>query len=109
MTQCGFRQGSGRVDHGFVHQHDGDVVAHRIDAAALSALEALPPVFVFEYQRLLTHGADQNLEQVRGNHEWHFTLFELAAETRKILTAKRARIFFQDYAYKRKVRKAIWI
>ena len=65
---------SGRIDRSFVHQHNGDAVPHRINAAALGALEALAPVFVFEYQRLFTHGADQNLEQVLGDHGKHSTL-----------------------------------
>ena len=57
---------SGRIDRSFVHQHDGDAVPHRINAAALGALETLP--FVFQYQRLFADRADQNFEQVLVNH-----------------------------------------
>jgi hypothetical protein len=65
MTQCGFRQDSGRIDRSFVHQHDGDVVPHRIDATALAALQALASVL--QYQRLFADRADQNIEQILGN------------------------------------------
>lgn len=58
-------------DSGFVYQHDGDVVLHRIDEAALLALQALRIFAVLE--GLLARGANQNFEQILCNHDEHCT------------------------------------
>jgi len=54
------KRGLGRLGDSFVHQQDGNVIPNRIDAVALSALEALP--FIFEREWLLTDGADKHIE-----------------------------------------------
>jgi hypothetical protein len=54
------KRGSGGLGNGFVHQQNGNVIPNRIDAVALSALEALP--FVLERQWLLADRANQHVE-----------------------------------------------
>jgi hypothetical protein len=50
------------LDAGFIHKHDRDVIANRIDTVALDTLE---PVLICLRQNLgLADGADQNVEQV---------------------------------------------
>jgi hypothetical protein len=58
---------SGVLDGSFVDEHDGDVVFDRIDALTLSALEGLRILAVDE--GLLAGGADENFEQLRGDHQ----------------------------------------
>ena len=60
------RGGELRLNRGFVDEHDRYVVLNGIDAMALLALEALRLFAIFE--RLLAGGADQNLQQVFGDH-----------------------------------------
>ena len=75
MTEYG-SQGrviSGWINHGSIHQHDGNSVPHRVDAAALGALQAL--ALVFQGERFLADGTDQDVEQVLRNHGVDFTLF----------------------------------
>jgi hypothetical protein len=60
-----------RFDRCLVHEHDGDIVFHRIDTVALLALQALGILPVFE--RLLAGGANQNLQQLLGDHAEHCT------------------------------------
>ena len=57
---------SGRVDNGFVNQHDRDVVPNGIHAATLATLQALS--FVFESERFLADRANQHIEQILRNH-----------------------------------------
>ena len=64
---------SGWINNGFIHQHDGNSVPHRVDAAALGALQTL--ALVFQGERFLADGTDQDVEQVLRNHEVDFTLF----------------------------------
>ena len=54
------------LDRSLVHQHDGNVVLHRIYPAALRALQALRILPVLE--RLLARRTNQNLQQILGNH-----------------------------------------
>ena len=58
-----------RVNGGLVHQHDGDVVAHRINASALITLKS---VILFR-QRRFADRTDQNLEQSFVDHFGNFT------------------------------------
>jgi hypothetical protein len=57
------------LDGRFIQQHDGDVIFHGIDAAALCALQALRILPVFE--RLFAGGANQDFEEIFGNHDEH--------------------------------------
>ena len=57
---------SGRIDHSFIRQHDGNSVANRVDAAALGTLQTL--ALVFQCERFLADGTDQDVEQVLRNH-----------------------------------------
>ncbi len=50
-----------------IHQHDGDVVFHWVDAMALGTLQTLGLLAIFE--RLLARRADQNFQQILGNHD----------------------------------------
>jgi hypothetical protein len=52
---------------GFVHQHDWNVVPHRVDAVALCALQAFSRLFTMQ-QRLFARRADQDVEQILRNH-----------------------------------------
>jgi hypothetical protein len=56
-----------RFDLRFVHEHDGDVVFHGINAMASSALQTLRILSVFE--GLLVVGTDQNFEEIFGDHD----------------------------------------
>ena len=58
-----------RIDDGFVDQHDWDAVPYRVNAVALAALQTLS--VVFQRQRLFADRADQDVEQVLGNHAMH--------------------------------------
>jgi hypothetical protein len=78
---------SGRIGDGLVDQHDRDIVPDRVNAPALPALKTLS--FVFQHKRLFADGADQDVEQVLGNHGEDFTPF--LGERRKSLTAKIAK------------------
>jgi len=55
-----------RVDGCGVDQQDGDVVLNGIHAAAYAALQTFP-VF-FQDHRLLANRADEDVEQILGNH-----------------------------------------
>src|SRR5262249_35703944 len=50
----------------FVYQKDGDVVTHGVDPLAAGALQTLRILPHFE--GMFACGADQNFEQVLGNH-----------------------------------------
>jgi hypothetical protein len=56
----------GRVGDRFIHEQDGNVVTHRIDAAAFAALETLA-VFLLD-QRFFANRANQNFEKFLGDH-----------------------------------------
>lgn len=58
-----------RVNSGLVHQHDGDVVADRINASALITLKSL----ILFRQRGFADRADQNLEKSFVDHFGNFT------------------------------------
>ena len=64
---------SGWINPGFIHQHDRNSVPHRIDAAALGTFKTL--ALVFQGERFLADGTDQDVEQVLRNHGVDFTLF----------------------------------
>jgi hypothetical protein len=57
---------SGRVDNGFVNQHDWDVVPNGIHAATLATLQALS--FILESEGFLADGANQHIQQILRNH-----------------------------------------
>jgi hypothetical protein len=54
------KRGSGGLGDSLVHQQNGNVIPNRIDAVALSALEALP--FVLGRQWLLADRANQHVK-----------------------------------------------
>ena len=53
-----------RVERCLIDEHDGDIVAHRVHAPALTTLQG---VILFG-QRCLAHGADQDLEKAFVDH-----------------------------------------
>jgi len=55
------------LDRGFVDQHDGYIVLHGIHAMALRAFQTLRLFTVLK--RLFALGANQNFQQVFGNHD----------------------------------------
>jgi len=57
---------SGRIDHRFIDQQNRNVIPHRIDTTTLRALQAL--AVIFEDERLFAFRADQDFEQILGNH-----------------------------------------
>ena len=57
---------SGRILYRFIHQKDGNVVTHWVDAMALGTLETLAGFLL--HQRFLAHRAHQNVEEILGNH-----------------------------------------
>jgi hypothetical protein len=71
----GFEQAGGfappkhrlRFDGRLVHQHDGDVVVHPIDAVTVGALQAFWILAIFE--RLLAGGTNQDVEEIFGKHD----------------------------------------
>jgi len=54
------KRGSGGLGDSLVHQQNGNVIPNRINAVALSALEALP--FVLKREWLLADRANQHVE-----------------------------------------------
>jgi hypothetical protein len=54
------KRGLRRLGDSFVHQQDGNVIPNRIDAVALSTLEAL--TLIFQREWLLADGADKHIE-----------------------------------------------
>ena len=56
----------GLVDGGFVDEHDGDVVADGVDAAAVRALESI--LLRGQGDRRLAQGADEFFEEILGDH-----------------------------------------
>jgi hypothetical protein len=60
------RRGLG-FDGRFLDQHDGNVILDRVEAVALSALQALGILAVVE--GLLAGRTDENLEQIRRKHD----------------------------------------
>ena len=63
----------GRLGDGFIHQQDWDSVTNRIYAATHGTLQALS--LSLESKRFFAHRADQDIEQILGNHGGDFTLF----------------------------------
>jgi hypothetical protein len=63
---------SGWIDCGFVNQQNRNVVLYSVYPFAGAALEALGSLSMHE--RVLACRADQNLEQVLGDHGKHSTL-----------------------------------
>lgn len=49
-----------------IHEHDGDVVLDGVDTAALAAFQAL--AVGIQDDGLFADGADQQVEQILGNH-----------------------------------------
>jgi hypothetical protein len=74
---------------GFIHQHDGDIVFHRIDAMALHALQALGILAVFEW--LFARGANQNFQQIFGNHDNGIVL-KIRASLLRLSVERRAHV-----------------
>ena len=54
------------VDFGLIYQQNRDVITDRIDPVALAAFQAF--AVSFYSQRLLTQRANQNIQQILGNH-----------------------------------------
>lgn len=57
---------SGRINDGFIQQHDRNLVANRVNPAAFRTLQALAAIF--HRQRFLAGRANQNIEQFLRNH-----------------------------------------
>ena len=64
--QLNEQEPSGYVDLGFAYQQNGDVIADGVNPAALGAFQAF--AVSRNSQRLLTRRANQNIQQVLGNH-----------------------------------------
>ena len=62
---------SGWLGDGFVHQQNGNIIPHRIDAMALATFQAL--AILPNCERLLAHRADQNVQKVLWDHACYFT------------------------------------
>ena len=58
---------SGRVDNGFVNQHDWNVVPNRIHPATLATLQALS--LILESEGFLADRANQHIQQILRNHD----------------------------------------
>lgn len=67
--------------HCLVHEQNGDIVAHRIHAPALAALQAFAVFFL--RQRLLAHRANQDFEKLLGNHARILRQFHSTESTRR--------------------------
>ena len=77
----------GRFDDGLVREQDRDAVANRVRSAALAALQGLP--LILQDERFLADWADQDVEEVLGNHERGFYAFcPRWHQALEILTAK---------------------
>ncbi len=63
----------GRFGDSFIHQQDGDSVTNRICPTTHGTLQALS--LSLEYERFFAHRADQDVEQILGNHGADFTPF----------------------------------
>src|SRR5580692_8652662 len=55
------------LDGRLIHQHDGNVVLHRVHSATLLAFQTLGILAILE--GLFASGTDQYFEQVLGNHD----------------------------------------
>ena len=55
------------LNGGGVHQHDGDVVLNRVNAATLAAFQALAARF--RSHGFLAYRADQHVEEILRNHD----------------------------------------
>ena len=78
------------LDGSLVHQHNGDVVLHRVYPMALLAFQALGILAVLE--RLLARRTDQDFQQVLGNHHKSIVL-KINSTRRHGGTEKRALVF----------------
>lgn len=61
-----------------INQENGYVVPDRIDPVALAALQTL--AILLERQRLFAEGADQDVEQILGNHDNPIVRLEASEE-----------------------------
>jgi hypothetical protein len=62
-----------RLGDGILDQQDRDVIPNRISPATLATLQGLS--LVLENEGFLADGADQDVEQVLGDHESGFYAF----------------------------------
>ena len=67
----GANRALGWLDHRFIHQQNRDVIAHGIDAVAACTFQARPAVLLHEI--LTASRADDDVENILGNHEQYFT------------------------------------
>jgi hypothetical protein len=58
---------SRRIDLGFIHQQNWNVIADGVNPAALGAFQAF--AISLHSQRLLADRANQNIQQILRNHE----------------------------------------
>lgn len=65
-----------RLDGRLIHQHDRNVVLHRIDPMTVGALQALRLLAILEL--LLAGWADQDFQQIFGDHD--FALYDRAPD-----------------------------
>ena len=57
---------SGGIDYRLIDEHDGDIVANGIESVALCTLQTRAASF--DLERLLADRADENIQQVLGDH-----------------------------------------
>jgi len=69
---------SGSFGDSLVYHQDRDVIPNRINSTTLPTLQALR--LILEKQRFLADGADQDVEQVLGNHDRDSTPFVLCTK-----------------------------
>jgi len=70
---------SGRIDDSFIDQQNGNVVPDWIDPSAGAAFQAL--AVPFQHERFSAGGADQDIQQVFGDHEFLFYTWTVARRT----------------------------
>jgi len=63
---------SGGLGNGLVDKQDRNVVPNRVNPMTLATLQAL--AFILENKWFLADWADQDVEQILGNHKKDFTL-----------------------------------
>jgi hypothetical protein len=61
---------SGGIDCSLINQQNGNVVPNWIDPSASAASQTLS--VLFQRERFLAGGTDQDIEQIFGNHEFYF-------------------------------------
>jgi hypothetical protein len=69
LRRCETETSAG-IGHGFVDQQNGNVVPNWIDPLAGAAFQTLP--VLFQRERFLALGTDQDVKQIFGDHKFYF-------------------------------------